>query len=362
MKNFFIPALLIVTLSFGMQLRTEASDNDVEVDGKEERSERKFRELAIGVTLGVVADMSQLGSAITNDGVVDLNPDSLASSTGITKLLIQDRDMALQHYSSEGTNTGPLQIIDDYETGGPLIGLDTGIYAMYDFNERFRLPFFVRVGFDYAFKVTGGEQMLRLGPGPDQFAFADNSFAYPDHGFEGGTLETSWSSEWMEVPVTIGIIIPVMDRGKIYGGLGVSWFSGGFSINVKADKKYTAYVTSFSENDYDFTKAELTDLMVSENINETIEFKTQGISFNMLLGFETFITNNVAATVEYWKSATMQTVYAESEFSDTAKRVMTMATAGPEAADKDPEYIERFAYPVVIGTEMLKFGVKYYFM
>ncbi len=321
-------------------------------------SKKKTRSLSFGLTTGVVADMSQLGSAITNDGVVDLNGDSLASTTGITKLLMPDRDCALQSYSSQGTNAEPLRVIDDYEEGGPLIGLDTGLYVMYDTTPHLDLPFFMRLGFDYAFKISGGEQMLKLGPGPDQVAVSSDFARPPEFNFEGGTIKTTWNSSWMEVPLTFGVILPVMDLGKVYGGVGVSWFRGGFSIEVQADKKYAAFLTSYNTNDY--SNAE--NLMVTEAINEKIEFMTYGISFNMLLGLEVFLSENTAATVEYWASGTMQTVFAESEFSPTAKRAMTMATAGPDAAGKDDEYIERFAYPVVLGGSMLKFGVRYYLL
>lgn len=358
MRYYIVTCILL--LCFASVSYAEKSKDDMVLSLKKkdaQSSKKKNRSLSFGLTTGVVADMSQLGSAITNDGVVDLNGDSLASKTGITKLLMPDRDCSLQAYSSEGTNAVPLQVISDYEEGGPLIGLDTGVYVMYDTLELWELPFFVRLGFDYVFKVSGGEQMLKLGPGPDQVADS-GGFAKPDFGFEGGTIKTTWNSSWMEVPLTFGVILPIMDLGKVYGGLGVSWFRGGFSINVNADKKYAAFLTSYNTVDYPGSES----LMVTEPINETIEFMTYGVSFNMLLGFEVFISENVAATVEYWASATMQTVFAETEFSSTAKHAMTMATAGPDAASNDDEYIERFAYPVVLGGSMMKFGVRYYLL
>ncbi len=362
MRRNFLTIFLVLCLSSAVfAQKSKNSDMVLSLKKKGEKSEKadsKRRFLAIGLTAGVVADMSQLGSAITNDGVVDLNTESLASTTGIGKLLMPDKDCALQSYSSEGTNAEPLRVIDDYEEGGPLIGLDTGMYVMYDTTPHLDLPFFVRLGFDYAFKISGGEQMLKLGPGPDQVADSSD-FAQPsEFNFEGGTIKTTWNSSWMEVPLTFGVILPVMDLGKVYGGVGVSWFRGGFSIQVDADKKYAAFLTSYDENVY----SDAENLMVTEPINETIEFMTYGISFNMLLGLEVFLSENAAATVEYWASGTMQTVYAETEFSDTAKQAMTMATAGPDAAGKDPEYIERFAYPVVLGGSMLKFGVRYYLL
>lgn len=360
MKKVLILFTITAAISFAILTKGAASDEKLSVEEGQERIDEKSRSLAIGVTAGLVDDMSQLSDAITNDGVVPLNTNSLASSTGIETLLVPDSVASMQYHSGS-KSPDDLKIISDYDKAGSdaLRGVDLGIYVMYDFNELLNLPLFVRVGFDYVFKVWGDDQMIRLGPGPDIYA-AENNFATPAGGFEGGTLETSWDSEWMEVPVTIGVVLPVMNFGNVYGGLGVSWFRGGFSINVKADDRYAAFGTSYSSDDY--PGADLDNLMVTEGINEKIEFVTHGISFNMLLGFEAFIADNVSATIEYWASATMQTVYAESEFSDKAKRVLTMATAGPDAAAQDPEYIERFAYPVVIGGTMIKFGVRYYIL
>ena len=321
------------------------------MDLKNNQNGSDFTSLAFGATFGIVADMSGLGSAIADGGVVDLNPNSLASNANIPMLLMADKDMALLNYSAQGTNAVPLQIVNDFQEGGPLIGLDLGFYAWYDLLHHLKVPVFFRLGFDYSFKISGGEQKMVLGPGPDQIATA-GSFPIIPGGFEGGSVAINWNSKWMEIPFTVGVCWQFGKRAKIYGGLGLSWFHGGFSIDVAANDKYVAFLTSYPGQDA---------LMITESLKENITFTTYGISVNMLLGFEIFVWRDLAVTVEYYMGGTMQTVFADKEFSTTAKEVMTMAVGGPDAASFDTQYVERFAYPDLVGGSMFKFGVKYYF-
>ncbi len=338
--------LLIVTL-----FSSNAYGRKLPMDLKGANNNSIFDSLALGFSFGIVADMNMLGSAITDGGVIDLNSESLAANANIPMLLMADKDMALINYSSQGTNAVPLQIVSDFQEGGALIGLDLGFYAWYDLLRHLKVPVFFRLGFDYSFKVSGGEQKLVLGPGPDQIA-ASGGFPIIAGGFEGGSLETLWGSSWIEIPFTVGVCWQFGKNAKIYGGLGLSWFHGGFSIDVKGDARYVAFLTSYPSQD---------TIMITESLNEKISFTTYGISVNMLLGFEIFVWKDLAVTVEYYMGGTMQTVFADKEFSSGAKEAMTLAVGGPDAAAFDPQFIERFAYPDVLGGSFFKFGVKYYF-
>ncbi len=341
-------AALLCIVAF---LSSAAYGRRIPMDLKGSKNNSAFDSLAFGFSFGIAADMSGLGGSIADSGVVDLNSDSLAANSNISMLLMSDKDMALTQYSSQGTNAAPLQILSDFQEGGPLIGIDLGFYAWYDLLHHLDIPVFFRLGFDYTFKIAGGEQNLVLGQGPDQVAAA-SGFPIIPGGFEGGSMATTWDSSWMEIPFTVGVCWQFGKHAKIYGGLGLSWFHGGFSINVKADSRYVAFLTSYPGEDAK---------MVTDALNENIQFTTYGISVNMLLGFEVFVWRDLAVTVEYYMGGTMQTVFADKEFSTTAKEAMTMAVGGPTAAAYDPEFVERFAYPDLIGGSLFKFGVKYYF-
>jgi hypothetical protein len=359
MKRHSLPLIIILSVILGPALAfgINADAKRTQPNKPKESKANAPRYLALGLSTGVISDMSGLGNAITNGGMIPLNSNSLASASGVGKLFMSDRDAALRAYSAEGPNAVPLQAIADFGEGGPLIGIDIGLYAMYHSRQHLELPFFARLGFDYAFKASGGQQKLTLGAGPDQLATSSN-YANPPFGFEGGSISTTWNASWMELPLTLGVTLPVYDLGRVYGGLGLSWFSGGFSIQVATDKKYAAYLTSYNTNKYSDASA----LMVTQKVKDTMEFSTKGIAINMLLGFEVLIIEHLAATVEYWSSGFAQTVSTTSNVKEGTSRVLTMATAGPDKASKDAQYIQRLTHPVTLGGTMLKFGLRYYLL
>jgi hypothetical protein len=344
-------ALLLVLFILCTAQAQDGAVNPGIFGGGTEGERGRRQSLSLGFSAAIAADLCAVGAAIIDVGVADLNKQGLPYQASVTKLLMSDKDMALLKYASYGTNAGPLQLVQDFQAGGPLVGVDFGFYAMYDFLEWLNLPLFVRFGFDYVSKISGGEQYLILGSGVDQIASASG---YPNipGGYGGARCDTTWGAGWMEVPFSFGVIWEFADVAKVYAGLGMSWFKGGFSVDVKMNPQYTAFLTSFKDN---------ADRMVVEPVNEHIAFTTYGFTLNMFIGMEVFVWKDVAVTAEYWASGMAKTVYAETEFSDTAQRAMTMCLAGPAAASQDDRFIERFAYPVVLGGTMVKFGAKYYF-
>jgi len=312
------------------------------------------KDLSVGVTLGIIGDMAGMGETILKDGAVDLNKESLASAIGISQIIWADNEMGTLLNNAKGTSTVPLKGLKDQQEGSPMLGLNMEINCMYDFTSLSKLPLFARIGFSYALSVNKPVQKLTLGPGVDQAAALGG---FPDmpgaDTYEGGTAELAWHSNYMELPVTIGIILPVADKGKIYVGLGMSWFSGGWGIDAKFSKEYVAMLTAYS--------GEALPLVVKD-VDTTIDFKASILSLHFLIGFEAFVAENVSVSIEYWLTKAAQNTFTADGFDTTTANVMTAAIAGPTAYSNDSKYLSDFAYPAVAGASMFKLGVKYYFL
>ncbi len=320
-------------------------------DGEEQEQE-VWRAASIGLTAGYLYDICTVGSAILSGGVAPLNGDSLASKAGFEYLLMPDKDLMALNEASGNTGASRWKVVDGYQAGGVMEGVDIGTYAMYDFNDWLGVPLFIRGGFSYVTKLTGGVQEVTLGAGVDEIA-GDGGSSWPQPvSYKGAQMKAEWGAQWMEVPVSVGMTWECLDRGKVYAGIGGSWFHGGFSVSVDMDKEYAAFLTA-----YEGEPAK----QIVEPVKETIQFTSYGLSANMFLGMEAFVSQNWALTAEYWSGGFANTVYAETEFSDTAGEVMTMALGGPDVTGQDKKYISRFAYPVVLSTVTIKFGVKYYY-
>ncbi len=309
------------------------------------------KSFSVGITLGIVSDLAALGSTIIDDGTLDTADGSLANATNTGLLIMSDKDDAVALTSSQNTNVGPLQFLSGFEEAGPMMGMSIGGYAMYDFLSLADLPFFARLGFDYVVQVSGGEHSRTLASGVDQYADA-NGFSRPISGsYTGATMKHTFTSSWLEIPLTVGICLPVGKYGKVYGGLGMSYFNGGWALEVDLDAEYAQYLTMFAGN---------AQALVTSEVKEKVEFKVSTISVNFCLGAEVNVAYGIAVSFEYWGSGAAQTVHSETKFSSNAAQIMTAALAGEDAAAADSEYIKQFAYPVVLGSSFFKFGVKYY--
>jgi hypothetical protein len=309
------------------------------------------KSFSAGLTFGIVPDLASMGATIITDGTLETADGSLANSTGTSDLIMSDKDDAVNLNNSNGTNVAPMDFLGSFSEAGPMMGLSIAGYAMYDFKTLADLPLFTRFGFDYVMQTGGGEHKRTLGPGIDQAAALGGYPVASGGTYAGASMSYAFESSWMEIPLTVGIVLPVGKIGKIYGGLGMSYFKGNWSLAVKMDSQYAQYLTAF-EGD----SAALAD----EAINETVQFSISTISMNFLLGMEVEVYESVSITLEYWASGALQVVYADSSFSTEGKNVMTAALGGKTAASNDSEYVKKFAYPVKLGGSYFKFGAKYY--
>ncbi len=314
----------------------------------------KKKSFSVGITLGMVSDLAGLGATIIDDGTLDTAGGSLANATGTDKLIMADKSDAVLLSNSNNTNAVPLQFLSDFSEAGPMMGLSIGGYVMYDFLSLADLPFFARLGFDYVAQVGGGEHGRTLGAGINQYAQAAG-YALPTAA-AGGTYTGAWmtysfTSSWLEIPLTVGICLPVGKYGKVYGGLGISYFNGGWALEVDMSDSYAQYITVFDDG---------AQALVTSFDKTKVEFKVSQISFNFVLGAEVNVAYGIAVTFEYWGSGAAQTVYSKAAFTDNASKTMTAALSGGDVAGYDTNWFKQFAYPVVLGSSYFKFGVKYY--
>ncbi|MCP4134343.1 MAG: hypothetical protein GY754_25435 [bacterium] len=322
---------------------------------KEKSSSSALKNLSIGFAIGLAPNLANLGESIMDDGVLELDSGTLASNTNTGYLIMSDKDNAIGLDSTDGTNTSTLQFITSFQEGGALIGANLNLNAQYDFNELLGLPLFARIGFEYVFQFMGGSMSRTLGSGVDNYVTAQISkgvvFPSPAGGYAGGTLETNFSCSWLEIPVTVGFMTTIHNRAKIYGGVGIGYIRGGWSLNMKGDDKYVRYLTAFDGE---------ADSLASGAIDETVNFVLATYAFNFVLGFEFFFTDKIVSYFEWAASGNAGTVYAEARFSERGSNIMTAALGGSAAYSMDSQYIKKFAYPVSLGGSRFKFGARYY--
>lgn len=310
-------------------------------------------DLSVGFSMGIVPNMCGMGATILKDGAIGLNDDSLASAVGFNDIIWADNEMGVLLNNAKGTNAVPLKALSNQSEGAPINGMNFELSAMYNLTNVVNLPLFARLGFNYAFSYNNPQQKLTLGPGIDQAAIAGNFPAHPDGSYQGGKASLEWSASWIDIPITIGLVLPIADKGKVYTGLGFSYISGGWGIDAKFNSRYTGMLTA-----YEGQAAPLT----TESVNETIEFQMTTFTLHYMMGAEVTVAPGLAVFIEYWLTSAAQNSFSDGGFKDSTSHVMTGAVAGPTAYNMDSRYIEDFAYPAIVGGNFFKFGVKYYIL
>ncbi|PKL36079.1 MAG: hypothetical protein CVV44_17820 [Spirochaetae bacterium HGW-Spirochaetae-1] len=333
----------------------QAQETDLLKKKGEKEKSGISRNLSIGFSFNLAPDLAGLGETIIDDGVLDLNEDSLAANTNTSYLIVSDKDNAIYYNASDGTSQDLFKFVGGYSEGGPMIGVGLSGTLIWDMNNATGLPLFIRGGFDYIIQFMGGHQKRILGPGVDSFLTyynGTNDEQFPHDGnLAGGTLDTTFTSSWYEIPVTFGFMTTLYDKAKIYGGMGVGYISGGWSLRMKADDRYVQYITSYAGQDA---------LLCRGAIDETVKFRLRAMSFNFVIGFEFFLTDRMVGSFEFMGTGTAGTVYAEAEFSERGAQILTTALGGASVATLDNQYLKRFAYPVLLGTSAFRMGMRYY--
>ncbi len=318
------------------------------------------KRFSFGLTFGILPDMASLGSTITQDGTVDTADTSMASLIyGTGKALMSDRDNLAIYHNSQHT-ASPFNMMGAApELGGPLLGLEVGGTVQYEFDDLIKFPLYLRAGFHYSLRMSGGDQSRTFGDvateNPDiaQLLVANGE---DPNDYVGGTMTTSYRADWLEIPITLGIKVPVkkMHYTFAYGGLGVSLFRGGFSVAMDADEHYANVLATHIDTE----TLTVTNLSPGA-VQDTVKFRVGGAGLNWQLGAQAGIAKGLAFFFELNSSGAAKTVLS-SELKPETRQLLTATSSGALAA-ADDEWFKRLAFPVVTSGARVRVGVRYYF-
>lgn len=315
------------------------------------------KRLSFGLSTGLKPDMASLGSTITQDGSVDTAESTLANlAYGTDKVLMSDRDNLALWHNSSNTNSSFKMLGEEPTAGGPLLGLDLGANVQYDLDDV-KVPLFVRAGVHYTSRMSGGEQRRTLGDiaavDPNLSALLQANGEDPND-YIGGVMTTQYDAKWIEVPISLGLKVPIDDQHSFaYGSVGVSLFQGGFSVTMDVDEKY-ANVLATHVNTSDLTVTNYSPGAV----NEVVDFKIGGMGLNWGLGAQKGFGKMFAGYFELNSSGMAKTVYS-SALSPSARQLLT-ATSSETLANNDPEWFKRLAFPVVTSGASFHLGLRIY--
>jgi len=327
---------------------------------------------SLGIGVGIRPDMAQLGSTIVQDGTVDVAGSSLAGYYSTNKFLMSDRDNMTLQANSDATDT-IFNLQSDHKVGGSMLGLEKGGDLRYELDDVINFPLFISAGFYHTGKLSGGEQSRTMGdvvPNlPDLYVGAIETITgNAAEDYAGGTMSTTWDASWWEIPVSLGMKVPIKPHWFVYGKFGVSIFNGGFDITVDIDEKYANVLGSHVDT------ATLTgsDLSPDGGVQDTISFRTGAVGLNYGLGTQVNIKKRFALYFELNSSGAAKTVYNSNQVNDDTKQLFTALSseliAGGNGAEGDPTYIQgdatwfdQLAYPVVMQGASGRLGLRCYF-
>lgn len=316
------------------------------------------KRFSISFSTGIRPDMAQLGSTIVQDGTIDVADTSFANVAYSTnKLFMSDRDSMTLDSNSRQTNS-VFNVQDGYQAGGSMLGMEWGGDIRYELDDAIDFPLFLEAGFYYTGKISGGEQSRTFGDVANQSETITTLaalYGLDPNDFSGGTMKTTWNASWWEIPVSLGIKVPVKPHLYTYGWIGVSWFNGGFSIDANIDETYSRILATHIDQSEAIPT--ITDLSPGA-VNESIEFKTAAMGLNYGLGAQVNIKKTFAVFIELESSGAAQTVYA-TQVGDGARQLLT-AVSSQTLAESDPNWFKDVAYPVVMQGASGQVGFRAY--
>ena len=165
------------------------------------------KRFSLSLSGGIRPDMAGLGSTIIQDGTVDIADSSFIKQVYSTnKALMSDRDNMTLKANSDNTDS-IYNVLSDYKAGGSLLGGEIGGDVRYELDEV-GLPLFLKAGFYYTGKISGGEQSRTLGNLPennDDIGLLLTVYGHDVNDYVGGTMITNWSAAWTEIPISVGV-------------------------------------------------------------------------------------------------------------------------------------------------------------
>jgi hypothetical protein len=314
--------------------------------------------LSFGISTGLRANMASLGDTIAKDGTVELSSNSALRALGGTKNVFQSgKDDAVLLHNSSSTNSA-YKFLDRQENTGALMGITIGSEVKLELAKLVNLPLFVRAGADYTFRVGGGYSERVLGSAIENATPLGGAVRDATGGVTGGTMNYQFDARWLEIPLTIGLSIPIEGGHKVYGGFGPSYYRGGFSVDLNMDERYVRAATTLLDGNTVYGP------LVTNALQEKIDFKWAGLGFNYVLGIEARVGDRNALFFEYAATGGADTRFSSAPSAD-GQRFLTAVNSGVSGgvvlpAQADDRFLKRIAYPVVLGGGFFRIGYRFY--
>lgn len=314
--------------------------------------------LSFGVSTGLRTNMAQLGDTIAKDGTIELGSNTALRALGSTKNVFQSgKDDAVLEHNSASTNSA-YKFLDRAENTGALMGVTLGGEVKLELAKLVNLPLFVRTGAEYTFRVSGGHHERVLGSAIETATPLGAAVRDATGGVTGGTMSYQFDSRWLEVPLTIGLSIPLEGGHRLYGGFGPSFYRGGFSVDIDMDERYVRAATTLLDGNTVYGP------LVKNAIREKIDFTWAGLGFNYVLGMEARLDDRNALFFEYAATGGADTRFS-SQPSAEAQRFLTAVNSSVSGgvvlpASQDDRFLKRIAYPVVLGGGFFRLGYRFY--
>lgn len=243
-------------------------------------------------------------------------------------------------------NTHPVlgKFVSSVDDDGQMSGLNTTVRARYDFLNSF----FVRLGFTYDMQIMGGDDSFKIAnnvAGLAGYLNIVHGVAPADAGawaasLAGKTVTQKWTYGSWSIPVTVGINVPVADgKYNIYAGVGLTYISGFWQLEVKAP---AGYIIADANNDGNIDAIDLAALGAPK---EKVKFESSGIGINWTLGANAQVYDNISIFIEV--DSTVAGGMSDSEKLST--------NAGKAGFGVDNIY-----YPVNLSSTFLRFGASYH--
>jgi hypothetical protein len=315
------------------------------------------RRVSFSLGTGIGSDLGNLGETIVLDGTLDTADGTIANYAYATgQVLMSDQDNKTIWHNSDHTDS-PFHLLGEApQEGGSLLGAELNASMQVELDDVINAPIFLRLGFAYMTKVSGGTQSRTFGnaavDSPDLSALLVTNGEDPAN-YVGGTMATDWGASWVEIPITLGLRVPLGGYSAVYGGAGASLFSGGLSLDLNIDQAYANVLATH----IDFDALSVQNYSVGP-IDDEITFRSSGVGLNYSIGAQAEVSKGAAVFLDLNGSG-METIVFSSPLNTATRRMLT-GTSSQALADADPEWFKRMAFPLVMRGASVRLGLRVY--
>jgi opacity protein-like surface antigen len=240
----------------------------------------------LGFGAGLMFNLGQLGGTITNDGLKSVRAKPTYDGAGLAKGCLSPLNTlsAAEKQNCLGAETGteqdgiiPNRTLKDYEKNVPaglleskVSGAMTGLVLNVFYEKELSSWSFVRVDLSYNKRIRGGQSSSTI------------------LGIEW--YKDNWDYKAWVIPAYFGIKAKIGESAAVYGGAGVNYHRGGWSVSVTSigDLPSSLLGTPIGAVTVVETNT-LTGVKTTTGgpiINGGTSFRTEGFGFNVLIGLE----------------------------------------------------------------------------